>query len=27
VTITSTFRRRNSAVKSLTRLELPPGQR
>src|SRR5215469_9180242 len=27
VTITSTFRRRNSAVKSLTRLELPPAQR
>src|SRR5215470_16847530 len=27
VTITSTFRRKNSAVKSLTRLELPPAQR
>src|SRR5215469_4497672 len=27
VTITSTFRRRNSDVKSLTRLELPPAQR
>src|SRR5262249_18588876 len=27
VTITSTCRRRNSAVKSLTRLELPPAQR